>query len=391
MELRGKWLRDKLGLFRLKAEGSSPIWVHAVSVGEVAASIPLINRLKAVYPGFPVIISTITDTGLKVALDRVPPDVEVIYMPFDISAILWRCLDRINPRLFIVIETEIWPNILRTAARRGVPALMLNGRLSEKSARGYSMVPGFTKTVLGCVSAFAMQSSADAERIEKIGAEKSRITVTGNFKFDMPDHNNIPTWAEVLTGPVIVAGSTHPGEEELIISALSVNLEFFKSLKLVLAPRHPARFGEVEALIRKSGVPFIKRSEIESGSRTAYEDKNIILLDSIGELSSVYGAADVALIGKSFLGVGGQNPLEPASWGKPIICGPHMENFPFMREFIEEGAAFQVEPTSLARMIRNLLMEPEKAAEAGEKARRLYLKNAGAVDRSLEIIKPYLK
>jgi 3-deoxy-D-manno-octulosonic-acid transferase len=388
-ELRRKWLRDKLGLFDIKS-GLRPVWIHAVSVGEVTASIPFLNKLKAAYPSLPVVLSTITDTGQKVAAAKVPAGTEVVYMPFDIGFILRRCLDRVGPRLFIVVETEIWPNIFRTAAGSGVPVIMLNGRLSEKSCRGYTMISSFMKKVLGYVSVFGMQSSADAGRMELIGADRTRVIVTGNFKFDMPDQKNIPLWARDPGGPVIVAGSTHAGEEDLIISAFRENLARFPGLRLVLAPRHPERFPEVAELLRRSRIPFIKRSAIDAARQKGFEENSIVLLDSIGELSAVYGAADIAVIGKSFFGRGGQNPLEAAMWGKPVICGPNMENFPFMQEFYAEGAAFQVGPDGLAAMINNLLAEPEKAGHGGSKARECYLKNAGAVEKSLDIIRPYL-
>ena len=388
-ELRRKWLRDKLGLFDMKF-GTRPVWIHAVSVGEVTASVTFLNKLKAAYPALPVILSTITDTGQKVAMVNVPAGTEVVYMPFDIGFILRRCLDRIRPRLFIVVETEIWPNIFKVAAGSGVPVIMLNGRLSEKSCRGYALISSFMKKVLGSVKVFGMQSSADAKRMELIGADKARVVVTGNFKFDMPDQKNIPLWARDPGGPVIVAGSTHAGEEDLIISAFKENLDRFPGLKLILAPRHPERFSEVAELLRQSRIPFIKRTEIDAIKQKGFEDKSIILLDSIGELSAVYGVADIAVIGKSFLGHGGQNPLEAALWGKPVICGPYMENFPFMKEFYAVGAAFQAGPDGLAGMINNLLTEPEKARHGGSKARECYLKNAGAVEKSLEIIRSYL-
>jgi 3-deoxy-D-manno-octulosonic-acid transferase len=388
-ELRRKWLRDKLGLFDINFTVPS-VWVHAVSVGEVTASIPFLNKLKALYPAMPVILSTVTDTGQKVAAAKVPAGTEVVYIPFDIGFILRRCIAKVRPRLFIVIETEIWPNIFRAAAGSGVPVVMLNGRLSEKSCRGYALISSFTRKVLGSVRVFGMQSNTDAERMELIGADRARIVVTGNFKFDMPDQKNIPFWAEGLGGSVIVAGSTHAGEEDLIISAFRENLGRFPGLRLILAPRHPERFPEVAELLRRSRIPFIKRTELDSIKQQGSADKSIILLDSIGELSAVYGAADIVVIGKSFLGHGGQNPLEAALWGKPVICGPNMENFPFMKEFYEEGAAFQVGPDGLAKMIKNLLTEPEKAKAGGIKARELYLKNSGAVDKSLEIIRSYL-
>ncbi|MHB8881574.1 MAG: 3-deoxy-D-manno-octulosonic acid transferase [Thermodesulfovibrionales bacterium] len=390
LALRRKWLRNKFGIFDLDPAIKAPVWVHAVSVGEVTAAIPFLNRLKADHPALPVIVSTITDTGQNVAMAKMPPGTTVVYMPFDIGFILRRCLARVGPRLFIVVETEIWPGIFRAVSERGAAVIMLNGRLSEKSCRGYRLLPHFMKRVLGYVSLFGMQDKAAAGRMERIGADSARIFVTGNFKFDTPGLTEVPLWAKAMGSPLIIAGSTHAGEEDLVISAFRENRERFPDLGLVLAPRHPERFSEVEDLLRKSGIPFIKRTDIDELRLSEYRTKRIVLLDSIGELSAVYGAGDIAVIGKSFLGYGGQNPLEPALLGKAIICGPHMENFSFMSEFYENGAAFQVEQNGLAKMIRNLLTEPEKAQKAGIRARELSEKNAGAVQRSLEIIKQYL-
>jgi 3-deoxy-D-manno-octulosonic-acid transferase len=272
-------------------------------------------------------------------------------------------------------------------SRRGVPVVVLNGRISEKSARGYRRISFFMKKVFRQVSLFGMQSELDARRLQAAGADPARVVVTGNFKFDMERPAAAPSWTAVLKGPVIVAGSTFEGEEELVLSAYRENIARFPGLRLVLAPRHPERFAEAAELLRSSGVYFKRRSELpsEDGERAG-----VFLLDAMGELSAVYGVADIVIIGKSFSGYGGQNPLEPAYWGKAIICGPHMENFPFMGEFYEAGAAFEVEPTALAKKIRELLLDPGKAGSAGEKARALYEKNSGAVGRAMEVLKKYL-
>jgi 3-deoxy-D-manno-octulosonic-acid transferase len=383
-ELRRKWLREKFGYV---PERDSAIWVHAVSVGEVGASIRLLKKLRAEYPQSPLILSTITDTGQKVALEKAPEGTTVVYLPFDVNYILDRCLKRTKPRAFLVIETELWPNIFRTLAKNRVPVLVLNGRISERSAEGYRKISFFMKKVFSYVSVFGMQGQVDADRIRSIGAEETKISVLGNFKFDMDVAEKIPLWAKSIGGPIIVAGSTHKGEEELIMAAFAENREISPELKLILAPRHPERFEEVEAILKNSGIPYVKRTEINGLEASGV---SVILLDTVGELSSVYGAADIAIMGKSFEGVGGQNPLEPAFWGKPIICGPHMENFPFMKDFYREGAAFEVDAAALPTMIKELLLVPEKAKSAGQRARELFLRNSGAVDRAIGIIREYL-
>jgi len=392
-EVRSRWLREKLGLPDIPAsqQSAKSLWVHAVSVGEVTASIALISRLKAEYPDCPVILSTMTDTGQQVARSKVPAGVRVLYMPFDLAFIIKRFISRTNPGLFVIVETEIWPNVIRVAAEKGLPVFIVNGRISEKSFRGYSRISPLMKRFLRPVTSFLMQTEADADRIRRMGAEKERVIVTGSFKFDIPQQPAPPSWAGKLKGTVIVAGSTHPGEEALMLDVLRKNLSTFPLLKLVLAPRHPERFQEVEELVKSSGITFVRRTTIETATSSALADAKIVILDSIGELASVYGIADIAVIGKSFIGRGGQNPLEPAQCGKAIICGPHMENFPFIREFYDYGAAFEVSAAGLADEISRLLSSPDKAREAGTRARELYLKNAGAVDRSFGIIDAHMR
>ncbi len=388
-ELRKRWLSEKFGSYAVGVEArqQGPIWVHAVSVGEVNASLPLLRKLREIYPGLPFVLSTVTDTGRKVAEDRAPAGTRIIYLPLDLVFAVKRALDQINPILFVTIETEIWPNIFRVMAERGIPVFVLNGRISERSSRGYARVPFFMRKVLGHVRAFGMQGRIDAERLLRIGANAQKIKVLGNFKFDIAIPEGKPAWTEALAGPIIVAGSTHRGEERIMIEAYKKNLEWFPGLKLVLAPRHPERFGEVEDLLRSEGVPFLKRSELGAGGTIPGTfTTGVILLNVMGELSAVYGIADVAIIGKSFTGHGGQNPLEAAYWGRAIICGSHMENFPFMKDFYEAGAAFEVDEASLAKKVKEFLLSPEKARDAGSKARELCLQNSGAVERAVEMI-----
>jgi len=392
-DIRIKWLRDKFGIFNLIPCPLSlaPIWVHAVSVGEVNAAIPFLRKLKAAYPDIPVILSTITDTGQKVARQKAPEGTQLVYLPFDLRIILKRCFEKVRPRLFIVMETELWPNIFKVAAERSIPVIILNGRISEKSSKGYQKLSFFMKKVFDHVTLFCMQSDSDAERIKSIGADEGNVMVLGNFKFDMDISQDIPAWMKEVQGQVIVAGSTHAGEEQVIIDAYRENVYLFPGLKLIIAPRHPERFAEAEDVIRKSDIRYLKRSELGAeGEEPETKKFNILLLDTVGELTAVYSIADIAVMGKSIEGLGGQNPLEPAYWGKPIICGQHMENFPFIKDFYAAGAAFQVTSTGLAKKIKELLMQPEKAKSAGEKARALYLKSAGAVDRAMKIVEGFI-
>jgi 3-deoxy-D-manno-octulosonic-acid transferase len=388
-ELKRNWIREKLGGL---PEMDSSFWVHAVSVGEVNAAIQLLVKMRERYPHTAIILSTITDTGRKVALEKVPEGVRVVYLPFDIIHILKKAFRRVRPKVLIIIETELWPNILRYASGQNVPVLILNGRISERSSKGYEKVSFFMKKVFSFVTVFSMQSSLDAERLKVIGADEKKVQVSGNFKFDMQISGEMPGWAAALRGPVIIAGSTHKGEEELVISAYLENLKNFPELKLILAPRHPERFREVSDLLSRMRIPFMRRSEMYAAvAGPELLDSKVLLLDTVGELSSIYCIADIALIGKSFLGTGGQNPLEAAYWGKPIICGPHMENFPFMKEFYAEEAAFEVEPGFLSGKIKELLVHPEVARKAGEKAKLLYERRSGAVEKAMKLIQSVMR
>lgn len=413
-EVRQRWLREKFGFFnsQLPTSNSQLIWVHAVSMGEVISAVPFIKELASGYPSASIILSTITDTGQKVARERLPGIAAVVYLPFDIGLIFKNVLKRLRPDLFITVETELWPNIFRTLEREGIPVVVVNGRISGGSFKGYNRVRGCMKEVLQGVDLFCMQENIYAERIKMLGADRDSVKVTGNFKFDAPPPLNVPGWTGLLDGPVIVAGSTHRTEEDLITGVYQRLLDDFPDLNLIIAPRHPERFNEVEELIGKRGIECLKVSDIRKesevrgkglGVRGQGEFRNqnsnlrtpnsglVILLDAVGELASAYGAADIAVIGGSFIRHGGQNPLEPAFWGKPVVCGPHMENFPFMDEFYAAGGAKRAGNEELYGLLRDLLRSPDKRIEMGRKARAVYGLKAGAIKRTIGYLEDYLK
>ncbi|MGB9715433.1 MAG: 3-deoxy-D-manno-octulosonic acid transferase [Thermodesulfovibrionales bacterium] len=409
-DLRKRWLREKFGSINPKSltpyahritHNASHIWVHAVSVGEVMASIPLLKKLRDKYPEKNLLLSTITYTGQKVAKEKVPVGTVVFYLPFDITFILRRLFKKIRPSLLIIMETELWPNLFRVSKEFKIPVILLNGRISEKSFKGYKKVSFFMKKVFSNMDLLCMQSEIYAERIRSIGVDDRKIKVLGNFKFDIKPPSKIPEWTEKIKGPVLIAGSTHEGEEELITYVFLKLKKDFSDLNLILAPRHPERFNEVEELLKTKGLSYVRRSAFNEKqiilnpehrtSKSEFLKGIIILLDSVGELSSVYGVGDIAIIGKSFKGHGGQNPLEPAYWGKPIICGPHMENFPFIEDFYKEGGALKVDEEGLYQALKGLLLKPEKAKDMGLKAQQLYNKNSGAVDRAIEVIEKYIQ
>ena len=408
--IRKRWLREKFGFLNssfvqlksphppfAKGGGGGIIWVHAVSVGEVMAALPMLKSLKKRYPSRGIILSTITDTGQKVAREGAPEDTIIVYLPFDIASILNTVLKRIKPEILIVIETELWPNLFRVFKENGIPVILFNGRISEGSFKGYRKVSFFMKRILSYVDFFGMQGEEYAERIRSLGANKSRVKALGNFKFDTRPPSQIPEWTKKIKGPVIIAGSTYEREEEFLTSVYLELKKDFPDLNLIIAPRHPERFKGVEDMLSSKGISFIKRSAFSTQHSGLSESTDwqtikgmIILLDTIGELSAVYGIADIAIIGKSFKGYGGQNPLEPAYWEKPILCGPHMENFPVIKDFYNAGAALEVNEEGLYAKLKELLRSPEKAKEIGSKAQELYRRNAGAVERAMEIIARYV-
>ncbi|HMK61370.1 MAG TPA: 3-deoxy-D-manno-octulosonic acid transferase [Dissulfurispiraceae bacterium] len=395
--LRRRWLKERLGFPQVLSESDRTIWVHAVSVGEVIASVPLIKGLKERYPDKSIVISTVTDTGQKVANERLGSIAKIIYIPFDMTFTVANTFARVRPSLFIIMETELWPVIIHFLNSRGVPVLLMNGRLSEKSVKGYKKLAFFFRRVLSDIAFFCMQDDLYAERMRCLGAKDENVAAIGSFKFDTKPPGPAPAWTRNLSRPVLVAGSTHNPEEEIILDLFEQLALEFPGLSVIVAPRHPERFGEVEELVKKRGLRYIKRSEIPTIARQSNAESSadkppghiIVILDVMGELSSVYGAADIAIMGGSFIEHGGQNPLEPAFWGKPIVCGPHMENFPFIAEFYLKNAAISADRKTLFAKVRKLLLSADMLASMGERARNLYDKNAGATSRALDIIKRF--
>ncbi len=405
-ELRSRWLRERFGFVPYSSSTNRPIWIHAVSVGEVVASIPLLKGLKASYPDREIVLSTVTDTGQKVAREKVGELARIIYIPFDITFAVANAYSAVKPSLFIIMETELWPTIIRFFSRHGTPVLLMNGRLSDKSGKGYRKLRFFFEKVLREISFFCMQDEEYARRIITLGADEKSVRVIGNFKFDTSPATIAPQWTRRMSRPVIVAGSTHRTEEDIVMDAFVRLLADYPGLTLIVAPRHPERFREVEDLVKRRGINYLKRSEIKGDGAEERKDERaeaqdflisdpgsyglVIILDVMGELALIYGAADIAIMGGSFIGHGGQNPLEPAFWGKAIICGPHMENFPFIDEFYRNGAAIQTDNIDLYKTVKDMLSSPKVMHSMGDAARELYEKKAGATQKALRIIEKYL-
>jgi len=382
-----------------KLDGRRPIWVHAVSVGETVAVKPLLSALKKTYPQHPLVISSMTETGRSIALKIADADV-CIYFPFDFAFAVNRLFSELNPALVIIVETELWPNFLRSARSRSIPTVIVNGRISDRSFRSYFRFRRFFGRVLGYVDAFCMQSDEDANRIRTIGASSDKISVTRNLKYDVPfariDHEEkvrtrerfgIPEKAFVFTG-----GSTHKGEDEYVLSAYASLRNSGADAVLVLVPRHPERAGEVSAVSEKFGFKPVLFSSISDHGVQLRKDE-ILLVDTVGVLLSLYTVSDLVFVGGSLVPVGGHNPLEPASCGVPTLFGPHMTNFREIASLTAlYGAAREVrDPEALATSVLDLYNNKEECLGMGEGGGRLLSAQAGSTELNMAVIDRILK
>jgi 3-deoxy-D-manno-octulosonic-acid transferase len=379
-------------------DGDESIWVHAVSVGEVLSARPLISELRASYPKLRVFLSTTTLTGQQLARRSVSDVDAVFYFPFDWAITARRTLDVVRPRLFVMTETEIWPNLLRECKRRGVRTLMVNGRISYRSFPRYRMVRPFMKRVLADIDRFCVQGEETSRRLVELGADPARIVVTGSLKFDSLESSPTPGrgrervlrfFRVPASRPVIVAGSTLKGEEEPVVRAFNRVRASGVNALLVIAARHPERFGEVERLCRHEGLAVVRRTELPIDSEPRAD---AVVLDTIGELAQLYQIATVVFVGGSLVPAGGHNILEPALYGKPVVFGPHMQNFGEIAEtFLSNGAAIQVRtPGELDETMLSLIGDPVRRARVGAAARALVESNRGARGRTLAVVRDLL-
>jgi 3-deoxy-D-manno-octulosonic-acid transferase len=394
--LRGKYrrsLRERLGAVPVWTGPTPPLWVHAVSVGEVLAAVPLVRQIEARWPELPILMSTVTDTGRGVGLQRLPGK-PFVFFPLDFGWVVNRALDRIRPRAVLLTETELWPAFIRACTRRGIPVVAVNGRISPRSYPRYRRVRFWFGRVLREVRLFCMQSPEDAARIRDLGAPADRVHVVGNLKFDLAGDEDPGEGARVrgMLGlapdrPVLVAGSTHKGEEPVVLEAFARARDAVPDLALVLAPRHPERLDEVAGLLREARLRWARRSQAPVPGETA-----AILVDTMGELARLYAAGTVVYIGGSLVPVGGHNVLEPAAHGRPVLFGPHMGNFAEMaRLFLEQGAGLQVQDAAgLAAGAVRLLADPAEAARMGSAGRRIVATHRGAAQRTLALLEQVL-
>lgn len=368
----------------------SPIWVHAVSVGEVQAALPLLKRLLASYPQTPLLVTTTTPTGARHLRQSLGDRVTHSYLPYDLPFAVRQFLFRSRPLIGLIMETEIWPNLYYIAASQAVPLLLINARLSLRSARSYGRFQAFTQSTLMCLDAIAAQAPADAERFIALGAPASRVVMTGNVKFDVRIPTSQIEEAQALRRgwgihrPLWLAASTHDDEELQVLKAHQLVRQQHKDTLLVIVPRHPERFDKVEQLCRKQGLTVVRRSS----GKACGADTDVFLGDTMGELPMFYAAADVAFVGGSLVPVGGHNLLEPAAVGTPAIVGPYTFNFEHVTDLlIDKGAARRVlDVEALADTVNEFLKDPNLRDQLGEAGRQVVQANRGAVDTVLGLI-----
>lgn len=385
---RGYWRRwnERFGFVPRLA--GPVLWVHAVSVGEVRAAGPLVQALRAEYPDYRILVTTMTPTGSETVRQLFGDNVAHCYVPYDLPTAVARFLERTNPQLALIMETELWPNLFHACRARKIPLVVANARLSEKSARGYRRIAGLTRATLSGVSVIGAQSDDDAARLRALGA--ARVTVTGSIKFELSVPDDITSRARDLrTGfgnrPVWIAASTRDGEEVHVLDAFSVLTQQYPELLLVLVPRHPERFETVARLCMQRGYAIERRSQHH---KAVAPGTAILLGDTMGELLLFYAAADVSYIGGSLLPLGGQNLLESLAVGTPVVFGPHMFNFSeISRMSLERGAGRQVQDAEgLASAVGDYLADSDARRSAGDAGRRMVQANRGALARTLGLV-----
>jgi len=396
----GKYLRtfrERMGRLPvyLNLDGDRSIWIHAVSVGEVLAARPLVPALRERFPGHRLFLSTTTLTGNEVAKKSVRGLDGLFFAPFDFPHAVRRALEVVNPSLLLLVETELWPNLIHEASRRGTRVALVNGRISPRSFPRYRRMRRLLASVLSEIDLFLMQGEPHAERIRAMAAPPERVKVTGNLKFDAVEAGRAPErLARLIHGggpprPLWVAGSTVGGEEELVLKAFHRVRERVPQARLLLAPRHPERFSLVPRLIEQAGFRCLRRSALDPA---AWSDGEVLLLDTLGELAQLYSLASVVFVGGSLVPSGGHNILEPAVAGKPVLVGPHMENFQEIADtFRAESAMVQVASADeLGREVSSLMLDEPRRRGLGERARDLIGRNRGAVRRTTDALAPLL-
>lgn len=396
MRNSGYWHRwgERFGFVESLAD--RPLWVHAVSVGEVRAAVPLVAALEQRYPGQRILVTTMTPTGSRQVRELFAGRVAHCYVPYDLPSAVRRFLRRTRPRIALIMETELWPNLFHFCAAAAVPIVVANVRMSEKSMLRYQRFAAFTRLTLSQVRLFAAQSDADAARLRTLGAEPGRVHVTGSMKFEITPPASLRERAEALRRqwgvqrPVWIAASTREGEDELVLEQFRLLKRQISALLLVLVPRHPERFANVTRLCRRAGFEVALRSEQRDALKPEID---ILVGDTMGELALLYAASDVAFVGGSLVPTGGHNLLEPAAAGVAVVFGPHMFNFAEIARLTRErGAGRQVRDSAeMGIAVGAYLENPNLRFNAGDAGRKMVEENRGALERTLALVEPLIK
>jgi 3-deoxy-D-manno-octulosonic-acid transferase len=395
-----KALPERLGFFQ-SPSFQRPIWVHAASVGEVFCSIPLLKKIKEEFPRSKIVLTTITSTGNEAAKTRVPEADRVFFLPIDHPLIIRRAIGKIQPSILLIAETELWPNLLRSCGKKGIPVVLFNGRISQRSFRRYFRFKFFFKECLKYISLFLMQTEEDRKRIFQIGGESQKTRAVGNLKFDQTfppfTREALARIAKTLglqgTEQIFIAGSTHSGEEEILVSLYKELKEMTPPLVLILAPRHLERLEEVEGILKRESISWLRKTSLSQDvGQSDQKHPEVILLDTMGELMGIYSLGTLVFVGGSLVPVGGHNPLEPLYFKKCVLFGPYMFNFlEISTRLIEDGGAIQVSgKEDLFSQLKRLLFDEVARKEVGEKGHQFLQKHQGATERMFEEIRPFL-
>jgi 3-deoxy-D-manno-octulosonic-acid transferase len=396
-----KALPQRMGFFH-SPSFKRPIWVHAASVGEVFCSIPLLKKIKKEFPHSKIVLTTVTSTGNEAAKTRAPEADRVLFLPVDHPFVIRRAIEKIQPSILLIAETELWPNLLRSCGKKGIPVVLFNGRISQRSFRRYFRFKFFFKDCLKNISLFLMQTEEDRKRIVEIGGESQKTRTAGNLKFDQ----TFPSFTQEATAKIaktlglhgtekiLIAGSTHSGEEEILVSLYRELKEMTPPLVLILAPRHLERLEEVEGILRKESVSWSRKTALSpgAGQPSDRERPGVILLDTMGELMGIYSLATLVFVGGSLVPIGGHNPLEPLFFKKCVLFGPHMFNFlEISNRLIEAGGAIRVSgKKDLTSQLKRLLFDEVAREEVGKRGHQFLQRHQGATERVFEEIRPFL-
>lgn len=382
---RRRW-RERLALGYRPGTLRDSVWIHAVSVGETLAMAPLIEALLKEHPDTPLVVTTTTPTGSQRVQALFGERVTHVYCPWELPGAYRRFMRAFEPKLVAVVETELWPNLSAAAEAQGARLVLLNGRLSEKSFRGYGKLPWLVRPMLARFDALLVQTAVEAGRFAALGAARDKIHVAGSVKFDLQLSEDVQRRAAALRAtfgnrPVWVAASTHPGEDEIVLAGHRRILTRLPDALLILVPRHPERFDEVAALAARMGFNVARRG----AGQTPEPATQVYLADTMGELLMLFGSADVAFVGGSLVPVGGHNLLEPAAWGRPVFSGPHLHNFTAIAALLDQAGGLRVveDEASLASEIGALLADADLRRQPGEAAAAVVAANRGALQFSL--------